>query len=263
MLSFLTPDIWTKIQNIEAACEEAWKKGAGDLVPVDPARDIPVLHPKLHPPKKGFSTPEGQARMLHDLANIELQAMELGLRTLAEYPEAPEGFREELVALTVSEAEHLRMCLEGLESLGYKWGDWPVHLALWKAVDVQDDILDRILIVHRYLEGSGLDAGDTLIKRLEGPASQSLIQKIVRQINREEVGHVDFGSRWYRTICRDNKLDPDQDFFQRMTSLRQRLPKRVEPIHRELRSQAGFSAAEIRYLEDLRLDFINPLSSRS
>jgi len=259
MFSFSEPDVWAKITNIEKSCEEALKLTSRVAVPEEPARDVAILHPKDHPPKKGFSTLEGQARMLHDLASIELQAMELGVRTLVEFPEAPQGFREELLAVTVSEAQHLRMCLEGIESLGFKWGDWPVHVGLWRAVDASDSLLDRILIVHRYLEGSGLDAGDTLIRRLEGTAGKHTIQKIVKQINYEEIGHVDFGSRWYREICRTDKLDPATDFPQRMDSLRKRLPKRIEPVSRDLRLKAGFTAEEIAYYENLRLDFLKPL----
>ncbi|MGZ3772087.1 MAG: DUF455 family protein [Pseudobdellovibrionaceae bacterium] len=259
MFSFSTPNVWDKIQNIEKDCEEAFKLTTPWVVPENPARDVEVAHPKLHPPKKGFATAEGQARMLHDLASIELQALELGLRTLVEYPEAPQGFREELVALTISEAQHLSMCLEGIETLGYKWGDWPVHLALWRAVSPDNSILDRITIVHRYLEGSGLDAGDTLIRRLEGTTGKGIIQKIVKQINVEEIGHVEFGSRWYREICRQENLDPAEDFVNRMSYLRHILPKRVEPVNRELRSKAGFSDEEICYFESLRLDFLKPL----
>ena len=258
MLTFEIPDVWAKIDLIEKSCEEAFNLKARHLVPVDPARDIDLLHPKFHPPKKGFSTIEGQARMLHDLASIELQAMELGVRTLAEYPEAPQGFKEELVAVTVSEAQHLRMCLEGIEALGHKWGDWPVHSALWMAVAPEDTLLDRILIVHRYLEGSGLDAGDTLIRRLEGTSGKESIQKIVKQINFEEIGHVDFGSRWYREICRQNKIDSNDDFKKRMDDLRVRLPKRVEPINRVLRAKAGFTEEELDYYEALRQDFLVP-----
>src|SRR6218665_1741766 len=90
--------IWDKIAKIQTSCEAAMKLKDPGLVPYEPVRDIEVLHAKKHPPKKGFSTAEGQARMLHDLANIELQAMELGLRTLVEFPNAPQGFKEELVA---------------------------------------------------------------------------------------------------------------------------------------------------------------------
>lgn len=261
MHCFSTPLVLEKIRNIEKDCEDALKLNSPGFVPMEPARDVAILHPKLHPPKKGFSTPEGQARMLHDLASIELQAMELALRTLIEFPEAPPAFREELRALTISEAQHLHMCLEGIEDLGFKWGDWPAHLALWRAVSAEDSLLDRILIVHRYLEGSGLDAGDTLIRRLEGTAGKNTIQKIVKQINFEEIGHVDFGSRWYREICRLEKRDAANDFPERMNLLRTRLPKRVEPVNHDLRIKAGFSEEEIIYFQNLRLDFLKPQGS--
>lgn len=258
MFSFDIAPIWDKIAHIQSSCEAALKLSEPGVAPLDPARDVQVLHPKNHPPKKGFSSTEGQARMLHDLANIELQAMELGLRTLVEFPNAPTGFREELLGVTVNEAEHLAMCLEGIEALGFKWGDWPVHNGLWLATDREDNILDRILIVHRYLEGSGLDAGDTLIRRLEGTEGKHTIQKIVKQINFEEIGHVDFGSRWYREICESKQIDWAEDFPARMDSLRSRLPKRLEPINRDLRRKAGFTEAEIIYQEELRLDFLKP-----
>ncbi len=259
MFSFLEPSIWKKIENIEKTCNEGFKlKAPLQGIPEEPLRDIDLLHPKDHPPKKGFSTSEGQARMLHDLASIELQAMELCERTLVEYPEAPEVFKEELIAIAINESEHLTMCLEGIEFLGFKWGDWPVHSALWRAVSAEDSLLDRILIVHRYLEGSGLDAGDTLIKRLEGCASNGPIQKIVKKINFDEIGHVNFGSEWYREICRQEGVDANTDFVKRMTDLRYRLPKRVEPINHELRKKAGYTPEEIEYMEQLRADFLKP-----
>lgn len=216
-----------------------------------PLRDVEVVHPKYHPPKPGFSTKTGQARMLHDLASIELQAMELGLRTLMEFSEAPDHFKEELLKITLSEAEHLEMCLTEIESLGHRWGDWPIHLGLWKATSSEDSLLDRILIVHRYLEGSGLDAGDTLFRRLE-LIDCVTVKKAVHQITHDEIGHVEFGSRWYRNICEMEKLNPDTDYISRMNRLVQTLPKRLEPLALDLRRQAGFSEEELAYLQNLR-----------
>lgn len=227
-------------------------------VPAIPTRDVQILDSKFHPPKVGFSKLEGQARMLHDLASIELQAMELGLRTLAEYPEAPLAFREELRAITLSEAVHLRLCLEGIQDLGFQWGDWPVHCALWDAVSAKDSLLDRILIVHRYLEGSGLDAGSFLLQRLDGVEDGKNTRKIVGQINFEEIGHVDFGSQWYRKICQLEGLDAAEDFPRRMEALRWQLPKRMEKIHRELRRKAGFTDHEIDCCEKYRESILPP-----
>ncbi len=225
------------------------------IVPVVPARDALVLDFKSHPPKKGFSTREGQARMLHDLASIELQAMELGLRTLLEFPEADQQFKEELLAITLSESQHLEMCLNEIQKLGFNWGNWPINCGLWNAVSPTDSLIDRILIVHRYLEGSGLDAGDTLLRRLAGVDAKS-VQQTVKIINDEEVGHVFFGSKWYRETCIQEGLDPVSEFELRMNRLRGVLPKRVGPLNHELRLRSGFTPTEIGYLEKLRDSFL-------
>ncbi len=245
-----TENIWKKIELIQNSAADAM---AGRLlfVPDEPARDVGVISAGDLPPKKGLSYKEGQARLLHDLASIELQAMELGLRTLIEFQGAPPGFRDELHAVVLDEARHLKLCLQAIEGLGFSWGQWPVHLALWNAVDASDSLLDRILIVHRYLEGSGLDAGDTFMRKLDGVA-EGAIHKVVRLICNEEVGHVEFGSRWYRNICALEKIDPQNDFSKRMDGLRYRVPKRIEKISRKLRILAGFTESEIVYLENLR-----------
>ncbi len=247
---FQTENVRQKLAELESAIDLAWREPLREF-PTDPGRDVQILIPGLLPPKKGLSYKEGQARLLHDLASIELQAMELGLRTLHEYPEAPQGFREELVGVVRSEGQHLELCLNGIEALGFKWGDWPVHNMLWASVAADDSLLDRILIVHRYLEGSGLDAGETLMRRLDA-VLESPLHSISKTIVTEEIGHVEFGSRWYREICARERIDPQEDFPRRLESFRYRIPKRIEKISRNFRLKAGFTENEISYLEDLR-----------
>ena len=245
-------NIWKKLDAIQHAVTEAFE-GRGEIVPLIPARDIAVLAAGDLAPKKGLSYVEGQARLLHDLASIELQAMELGLRTLTEFTDAPTAFREELAAITISEASHLKLCLQGLEKLGFEWGHWAAHTMLWSATHHEDSLIDRILIVHRYLEGSGLDAGDTLLKRLNG-VLETPLNHISKTIFTEEIGHVEFGSRWYRKICKLEKIDPQNDFGERMTKLRYRLPKRIERISHESRMKAGFTESELLFLEKMRAE---------
>lgn len=254
--AFREHNIYKKIKLVRDSAVVIAKNTEIIQMPILPARDIDALEFKLHPPKKGFSTKEGQARMLHDLASIELQAMELGLRTLLEFPNESQQFKEELYALTLSESEHLEMCLTEIESLGFQWGDWPVNCGLWQSVSSKDSLLDRLLIVHRYLEGSGLDAGDTLLRRLAGVDAKP-VQKAVQIINTEEIGHVQFGTRWYIENCKMNGLNPGDDFPQRMDRLRGVLPKRINPLNHDLRRQAGFTDEEILYLENLRESFLD------
>ena len=255
MWAYDEPNVFKKISLLRQSEPSLFQLKHVIHAPRIPARDVDLLAPKELPQKKGLSFKVGQARLLHDLASIELQAMELGLRTLVEFPQAPLFFRQQLWEITLSESEHLEMCLTEIEGLGFKWGDWPVHCALWSATSEQDSLLDRILIVHRFLEGSGLDAGDTILKRLQGVDAKP-VQKAAQKIFNDEIGHVAFGSRWYREICQLENIDPNLDFSLRMDRLRGVLPKRVENIAVELRKKAGFTDQEIIYLQNLRLSFL-------
>ena len=244
------PHVFRKLDNLQA-CLNALLRGREVEVPQFPGRDVQMLPLRLLPAKKGLSTPEGQARLLHDLASIELQAMELGVRTLAEFPEAPTAFREQLCEVTLEEGKHLRLCLEGLADLGFPWGSFPAHQALWEAADPGDSLLDRIVIVHRYLEGSGLDASNTLMRRLSGVQAPQA-WRAVEVIARDEVKHVLFGSRWYHELVRREGLDPAADFAERLHRLFTRIPRRREPIQVDFRREAGFTDPEIHVLQELR-----------
>lgn len=247
---FLTASIDEKLKLVNDHVHQALL-GKNLSVPVTPLRDIDIWERGRHPAKKGLSYAEGQARLLHDMANIELQAMELALRTLCEFPDADTDFREQLAALTLSEGQHLKLCLQGLRDLGYHWGHWPIHMALWNAVDISDSLIDRLFIVHRYLEGSGIDSGNSLLDRLRGVAP-SQTSEILSVISREELDHVQFGSHWYRHFCAQQKWDADEKFKCLLRDLMPRLPRRMEPINVSLRQKALFSESEIQELIALR-----------
>jgi len=246
------PNVYRKLQFFDETLRLITNKI--DLkVPVKACRDIQVLPTRLHPDKKGLSFKEGQARLLHDLASIELQAMELALRTLIEFPQAPKVFREELIQIAISEKNHLALCLEAISSSGFKWGDWPIHNLLWDTVSVDNDLLDRILIVHLYLEGSGLDASHYLVQRLHGVAkTENKIHEVIRIIAQEELDHVRFGTYWFSQICRDKNLDAELEYEVRFAKIKSVLPRRVERINHEIRAQVGFSDKQIKILNDFR-----------
>lgn len=228
-------------------------------IPENPGRSGLVLE-TIRGPKEKISTALGQARLLHELANIEMQAMELCLRTYLEYPDSPPEFRKELASLALDEARHLGLCLDGLKTFDIEFGHWPIHLHLWKTVSREDSLLDRIVIVHRYLEASGLDAGNQIIDKLRSCQAVS-IQKIMTTIHTDEIKHVDFGSRWYREICKLEGLDPEIDFPERIEKLKVRLPKRVEKFDVKSRKLAGFLDSEIELLQSLRDQFVKDLEA--
>ncbi|MBX3022284.1 MAG: DUF455 family protein [Bdellovibrionales bacterium] len=245
------PCVRLKLKHVDSCLEELLR-GRTLQIPFAPGRDVQILPIRELPPKKGLASREGQARLLHDLASIELQAMELGLRTLSEFPNAPPAFRQQLAEVTAEESRHLRLCLEGLDALEYPWGSFPAHIGLWQSVAAEDSLIDRVLIVHRYLEGSGLDASDTLLRRLAGVRGANAAMRAVEVIRREEVKHVQFGSRWYHQMVRDEGLDAADDFAPRLDRLFHRIPRRLEPIQKDLRQSAGFTDHEVEALEAFR-----------
>ena len=249
------PSVHLKLKALDEALH-GLLNGHSMAVPNTPGRDLEIVPIRALPAKKGLSQKEGQARLLHDLASIELQAMELGLRTLAEFPNAPRAFREELAEITADEGEHLGLCLKAMEDLGLPWGTYPAHLGLWESVAPTDSLLDRIAIVHRYLEGSGLDASDTILRRLSGVKGNAAMNA-VRTIRRDEMGHVQFGSRWYHDLAKAEGLEPSHDFAERLKRLFHRVPRRLEPVVTETRLQAGFTLTEIEALNDLRARWLD------
>jgi uncharacterized ferritin-like protein (DUF455 family) len=240
-----------KLAAVETSVSEALRGIYKKEIPEFPARDIRTVPIAELRGKPGLSQLEGQARLLHDVGNIELQAMELAFRTLLEFPEAPPLFRTELAALVLSEARHFSLCLDGLENLGFPWGTWPGHLTLWTSVSSEDTLLDRILIVHRYLEGSGLDAGHLIQKRLTGIDSKNL-GPILDVIVAEEFDHVQFGSRWFNKICELENRDAASEFKIRLKAVQDRIPKRREKVNLEVRRRAGFSDFELDCLEQMQ-----------
>ena len=249
-------NIWKKIDLLEEACHGLLVGTSSLEVPLEPGRSCKVVEPSEMPSKKGFSYCEGRAHMLHDLASIELQAAELGVRTLIEFPNAEPDFRKRLAEIVLEEVTHLKLCLEGLEQLGYQWGDWPAQIKLWASTSKDDDLLDRIIIVHRYLEGAGLDASTTLMRRLSGVECKHL-RKAIHRIAFDEEAHVEFGSIWFKKFCEEQKLDSDHAFKHRFQSLLPRLPKRLEKINHPLRKKVGFTEQELKVLEDTRTNWLN------
>lgn len=235
-----------KSQRVEEAVSEAMRQNSPRAL-FALSRDAHVVAPAELPPKPGLASREGQARLLHDLASIELQAMEMMVRTLYEYPDAPQEFRSELAEVAIAEGRHLALCLDGLAGLGYRWGHWDVHLSLWSTIAAEDSLLDRILIVHRYLEGSGLDAGESILRRLSGVGDRQ-VRQVVKIIVDEEVDHVQFGNRWYKTVAEEQRLDPELEFFRRLPHIMRLAPRR-ERLAREARRRAGFTEAELNFLD--------------
>lgn len=249
----LTESVDEKLRLIAGECHRLLlnktPRSMASLGALAPARNVSVVHSHSMPSRAGLQSPEGQGRLLHDLANIELQAMELGVRALHEYADAPNEFRHGIAEIVLEEAKHLTLCLHGLRELGFDWGAWPIHNMLWESASESDSLLDRILIVNCYLEASGLDSGEMILRRLSGVTNR-LAREIVAVIAHEEVQHVQFGLKWYRWLCAKDGLNSSDDYVDRLNRLFARVPARATTINEDARERAGFTSAEIDFIKN-------------
>lgn len=215
------------------------------------APGIPGRPPvELVPPallrQRSVHTVEGRAALVHALAHIEFNAINLALDIVWRFAGMPVDFYRQWFEVAKEEALHFFLLNQHLQSLGYQYGDFPAHDGLWEMSErTQDDVLARIALVPRTLEARGLDASPAVRHKLASggdPKGAAIIDLILR----DEIGHVALGNDWYRWLCRERKLDPVQTFTE--LALRYRAPVLKGPFNLQARRAAGFADEEIERL---------------
>ena len=213
-----------------------------------PGREkLPVLvHPtQLH--KRSMVTVAGRATLLHALAHIELNAIDLGLDIVWRFPGMPEQFYRDWIKVAQEEAYHFRLLSEHLEALGFHYGDFPAHNGLWEMAEkTRDDPLARLALVPRTLEARGLDASLPIRDKLKqvGDNRAAAILDIILQ---DEIGHVAVGNRWYRYLCAQRELDPISTYAR--LAEQYHAPKLRGPFNLAARRAAGFDEQELAILQ--------------
>jgi uncharacterized ferritin-like protein (DUF455 family) len=141
------------------------------------------------------------------------------------------------------EALHFELLRDHLHTLGFAYGDFPAHQALWDmAQKTQHDLLARLAIVPRTLEARGLDASPPIRAKLVA-AGDHRAGAILDIILRDEIGHVAIGNHWYRQQCAERGLDPLSTYAE--LAERYRAPRLRGPFNLEARRAAGFSDEEM------------------
>jgi len=152
-------------------------------------------------------TPEGRAALLHALAHIEFNAINLALDAVWRFPGQPEAFYLDWLQVAREEALHFELLRDHLRSLGFAYGDFPAHNALWEMAEkTRHDVLARIALVPRTLEARGLDASPAVKRKLLA-VGDTKAGEILDVILRDEIGHVAAGNRWYRWLCTRRGLE--------------------------------------------------------
>lgn len=206
-----------------------------------------LVHPRDLPKRNKLQTTEGRACLLHALAHIEFNAINLALDAVYRFRDLPADYYSDWLGVAAEEAYHFQLLQEHIKTLGFAYGDFPAHNGLWEmAIDTAHDALIRMALVPRVLEARGLDVTPALIQKLES-ANDHAAADILRIIRRDEIGHVAVGTRWYRYLCQERDLDPARTFFELVEChLKGKLKG---PFNFPDRIAAGFDAEEVRRLE--------------
>jgi uncharacterized ferritin-like protein (DUF455 family) len=206
-----------------------------------------LVGPKDLPKRRALHTQAGRFALLHALAHIEFNAINLALDALYRFPGLPEDFYRDWLRVAQEEAEHFVLLRQQLQRLGGDYGDLPAHDGLWEmAMDTAADPLERMALVPRVLEARGLDVTPAMRERLLA-AGDAEAAAVLERIERDERGHVAVGSRWFRYLCAQRGLEPDSTF---KTLLQQRYRGRIQgPLALTARRAAGFSEPELDWLQ--------------
>jgi uncharacterized ferritin-like protein (DUF455 family) len=213
-------------------------------VPGRPEKPPLVPHTQL---KRGsLATRDGHAALLHAVAHIEFNAINLALDAAWRFAGMPDAYYRDWAQVAREEAYHFGLLRDHLATLGYRYGDFPAHDALWRMAErTGGDVLARMALVPRTLEARGLDASLPMQAKLQGIGDMRGVE-ILGIILRDEIGHVAVGNRWYRWLCERDGLDPVTQYG--VLAARHEAPRLLPPFNEEARRLAGFSEEELAAL---------------
>lgn len=194
-------------------------------------------------PRRGLGSDAGRAALVHAVAHIEFNAINLAWDAVYRFRGLPDDYYRDWASVAHDEARHFTMLSARLAQLGHAYGDFDAHNGLWQmAIKTAGSCLERMALVPRVLEARGLDVTPGMIARLRS-AGDDATADILEVILREEVAHVAAGTRWFRWCCEREGRDPDRVFDE---LLREHVPGGLKgPFNLEARRAAGFGSAEL------------------
>jgi len=245
--SLLTADPETKCRTT-AALRADWLAGDVPLPPATatvesigiPGRpDRPALVAPQDIGRRSIHTREGHAALIHALAHIEFNAINLALDAAYRFRNLPRDYYSDWLQVAAEEAYHFSLLRDHLRTLGYDYGSFPAHDGLWQmCIKTAHDPLVRMALVPRLLEARGLDANPAIVKKLNNIGDRLGVE-ILGIILRDEIGHVRIGNRWYEYFCTQRGLDPASTFQQLL--MEYDAPRPRPPLHTEARKMATWN----------------------
>lgn len=243
-----------KVAATEAAAA-AWRAGMLEVSATVPPEPIATpgrpARPRLVAPKalakRSTRTAAGRAALIHALCHIEFNAINLAWDAVYRFRGLPRDYYADWIGVAAEEAYHFGLLRAHLNTLGWDYGAFDAHDGLWEAAcETAHDPLVRMALVPRVLEARGLDVAPGISDKLAQGGDEEAVA-ILEIIQRDEVGHVAIGSRWFNYLCEQRGLAPAPT-FRRL--LEEYMHGRVRgPLHRAARRAAGFTEQELDYLE--------------
>ena len=191
-----------------------------DAIPDNPARPkMPQLIAPTELKRRRLGSPAGRAALLHAVAHIELNAIDLAADMIARFGHHPDiteadrtAFIGDWISVCSDEARHFGLLQTRLTQLDMSYGDLPAHNGLWEAaVKTKDNFAARLAIAPMVLEARGLDVTPGMIKKLT-QAGDLESADILKIIYNEEIGHVAIGARWFQRLAQNRSKDPESFF---------------------------------------------------
>ncbi len=239
-----------------AALSRDFANGIIGTVPASPAPPIrapgrpprPLMVAARDVPHRGLGTPEGRAALLHAVAHIEFNAIDLALDAAFRFRDMPDAYRADWISVAADEARHFSLLSARMAALGVAYGDFPAHNGLWEMAEkTAHSCIARMALVPRVLEARGLDVTPGMVARLRAVGDLESVA-VLEVILAEEVRHVAIGSQWFAWCCEREGLVPDQTF---LALARDEARGAIRgPFNLPARTAAGFAESELRALMD-------------
>lgn len=245
----LTHAAWQALQSGELQPDPASSAPEPIGAPGRPA--LPRLVPQRQVPHRGLGTAEGRAALVHAVAHIEFNAVNLAWDAVYRFRGMPPDYYRDWASCANDEARHFTMLSQRLAELGHAYGDFDAHNGLWEMAEkTAHHDTARMALVPRVLEARGLDVTPGMIERLRTVGDERTIA-ILDVILREEVAHVAAGTRWFKWCCDRDGTDPRETF---LDLVRDYMGRNLRgPFNRPARLEAGFDETELDRLAALAL----------
>ncbi|MBP2238562.1 uncharacterized ferritin-like protein (DUF455 family) [Sinorhizobium kostiense] len=206
----------------------------------------PILKPPTQVKRRSLGSLKGRIALLHAIAHIELNAVDLALDIVARFATepVPHSFFDGWMQVAFEEAKHFRMVRQRLNDLGADYGDLPAHDGLWQAAhDTRNDLTARLAVVPLILEARGLDVTPALQAKMRetGDHESAAVLDVIYE---DEKGHVAVGAKWFRFLCARQRKDPAAT-FQALVRANFRGPLKA-PFNDVARAESGLTPSFYR-----------------